>query len=111
VAAVNPLKKPLPPYKLPICNNPQYQELEQQILRQKRDLAEAKSTAKNLSTALAGVSIKIEKTTKKASILAGQLEKISLSLVITREKETAMVLKIEYTIYRLVTPRVQNKET
>jgi chromosome segregation ATPase len=107
---MDPLERP-PSYKLLICNNPQHQELEQQILRQGRDLAEAENTAKNLSTALAGVSIEIEKAIKKISILAGQLEKISLSLVMTREEEAAMASKIEYTIYRLVTPRVQNKET
>jgi hypothetical protein len=71
VTAVNPLKRLLLPYKLPICNNSQHQELEQQILRQTRDLAEAENTAKNLSTALAGMSIKTEKTIERVSILAG----------------------------------------
>jgi hypothetical protein len=74
-------------------------------------LAEAESTAENLSTALAGMSIKTEKTTKKVSILAGQLEKTSLSLVIIRKEEAVMILKIRYIIYRLMTPRVQNEKT
>jgi hypothetical protein len=60
---------------------------------------------------LARVSLKAGKTTEKASILAGQLEKISLSLIITREKEAAIVLKVGYIICRLMTPRVQDKVT
>jgi hypothetical protein len=80
-------------------------------LRQKKDLAEIKSTAKNLSTALAGISIKTKKTIKKISILAGQLKKVSLSLIIARKEEAAIALKIRYIIYRLVTLKVQNKKT
>jgi hypothetical protein len=44
--------------------------------------------------------------TEKVSILTGQLKKISLSLIIAREEEIAMVLRVGYTIYRLMTPRV-----
>jgi hypothetical protein len=39
-------------------------------LRQGKDLAEAESAAENLLTALAGVSLKTGKATKKTSILA-----------------------------------------
>jgi hypothetical protein len=74
-------------------------------------LAEAENTAENLSTVLAGLSVEIGKTIKKASILAGQLEKASLSLVIIREKETIMAPKNEYIICRLVTPRTRDNTT
>jgi hypothetical protein len=111
VAAADPLERPPPPYELPICNNPQHQELEQQILRQTRDLAEAESTAENLSTALAGVSIEAGEATERASILAGQLEEASLSLVMAREEEAAMAPRVGCTICRLVTPRVQDEGT
>jgi uncharacterized coiled-coil protein SlyX len=69
-------------------------------------LAEAESTAKNLSTALTEVSIKIEKTIKRVSILAGQLKEIFLSLIIVREKEAIMILKVGYIICRLVILKV-----
>jgi hypothetical protein len=69
-------------------------------------LAETESTVKNLSIALARVSIKAEKTIKRVSILAGQLEKVSLSLVIIREEEAVIVPRIGYTICRLVILRV-----
>jgi hypothetical protein len=58
-------------YKPTICNNLEYQKLEQQILRQRRDLTEAESTAENLSAILAGLNVETEKATEKASILAG----------------------------------------
>jgi hypothetical protein len=74
-------------------------------------LAKAESTAENLLTALIKMNIKAKKAIKRASILAGQLEKISLSLVIIREKEAAITLKIECAICRLITLRVQNKAT
>jgi hypothetical protein len=74
-------------------------------------LAEAESTAENLSIALTGISIKIGKATEKASILTEQLKKISLSLIIAREEEAAIISKIRYIIYRLVTPKIQNKKT
>jgi hypothetical protein len=108
VAAVNPLKKSPLLYELPICNNPQHQKLKQQILRQGKDLVKAESAAENLSTALARLSLKAEKATKRASILAGQLKKISLSLIMAKEKEATMAPRIRYTIYRLITPRVQD---
>jgi hypothetical protein len=71
-------------------------------------LAEAENTTENLSTALAGLSVETEKTIKKASILARQLKKMSLSLVIAREEKAIIALKNEYTIYHLVTPRIKN---
>jgi hypothetical protein len=49
-------------------------------------LTEAENTAENLSIALAGINIKIGKAIERISILAGQLEKASLSLVIARKK-------------------------
>ena len=114
-------ERPPPPYELPLCNNLQHQELELQILRQARDLAEAESTAENLSTALAGVSLEAEEATERASILAGQLEEASLSLVMAREEEAIMAprdecttcrpMTSECTICRLVSPRVQDKST
>jgi hypothetical protein len=73
-------------------------------------LAEAENTAENLSTALARLSIKTGEATERTSILAGQLEEISLSLIIVREEEAAMISKVRYIIYRLMTPRVQDKE-
>jgi hypothetical protein len=75
-------------------------------LRQKRDLAEIENTAENLSIALAEMSIKVGKATKKVSILAGQLKKTFLSLIITKEEEIAIILKIRYIICRLVTLRI-----
>jgi hypothetical protein len=69
-------------------------------------LAEAESTAENLSTILAGMSIEVKKTIKRVSILIGQLEKVSLFLIIIREKEAAMAPKIGYTICRLVISRI-----
>jgi hypothetical protein len=69
-------------------------------------LAEVESTAKNLLIALAGVSLKAGETTEKVSILAGQLKEIFLFLVIIREEEIAMALRVRYIICRLVTPKV-----
>jgi hypothetical protein len=74
-------------------------------------LAEAENTAKNLSTALAKMSIKVRETIKRALILAGQLEEASLFLIIIREEEAVMVLRVGCTICRLVTLRVQDKAT
>ena len=71
-------------------------------------MAEAKNTAENLSTALAELSIEAEETTKRVSILAGQLKKASLSLIMAREKKIIIILKNEYTICRLVIPRIRN---
>jgi len=69
-------------------------------------LAETEQTAENLSTALTELSIEAGKTTKRVSILAGQLKKISLFLVIAKKEEAAMTLKVRYIIYRLMTPKV-----
>jgi hypothetical protein len=69
-------------------------------------LAETENTAKNLSTALAKMSLKTEKTTERASILTKQLEKVSLFLIMTREEEAIMALKNEYTICRLTTLKI-----
>jgi hypothetical protein len=74
-------------------------------------LAEAENTAKNLSTILTGLSVETEKTTKRASILAGQLKETSLSLIITREKEAIIALKNEYIICHLMTPRIKDNTT
>jgi hypothetical protein len=67
------------------------------------------------------MSLEIKKAIKKASILAGQLEKTSLSLIMAREKEIIIVLRDEcitcrliiskYIIYRLISSRIQNKST
>jgi hypothetical protein len=69
-------------------------------------LAEAESTAKNLSIVLAGISLKAGKAIEKAFILIGQLEEVSLFLVIAKEEETVIIPKIRYIICRLVTLRV-----
>jgi hypothetical protein len=55
---------------------------------------------------LAKISLKAGKVTEKASILAGQLKKASLSLVIIREEEAVIVSKVRCTICRLMTFRV-----
>jgi hypothetical protein len=55
---------------------------------------------------LAGISLKAGKTIKRVSILVKQLKKVSLFLVVVREEEAAIILRIGYTIYRLMTPRV-----
>ena len=67
-------------------------------------MAKTENTAENLSAVLAGLSVEAKKIIKKASILAGQLEKVSLSLIITREREIIMTPKNECTICRLVIP-------
>ena len=74
-------------------------------------MAETENTAENLSTALAGLSIKAEKTTERVSILAGQLKKVFLFLVMTREEEEIIALKNEYIICRLVTSRTRDNTT
>jgi hypothetical protein len=110
-APVSIVEQPPPPYEPTICNNLEHQELEQQILRQGRDLAEAESTAENLSTALAGLSVEVGEATERASILAGQLEEASLSLVMAREEETTVAPRNECTICHLVTPRTRDNTT
>jgi hypothetical protein len=59
-----------------------------------------------LLTALVKMSLEARKTIERASILVKQLEKISLSLVMIREEETAIILKVGYIICRLMIPRV-----
>jgi hypothetical protein len=80
--------------------------LEQQILRQIRDLTKAEQTVENLSTALTGISLKAGKTIKRASILAKQLEKVFLSLIMAREEAAAMTPKIGCIICRLIISRI-----
>jgi hypothetical protein len=74
-------------------------------------LAETENTVKNLLIVLAGLSIKAKKAIKRVSILAGQLEKIFLSLVMAREKEAIIALRNEYTICRLTTLKVRDENT
>ena len=74
-------------------------------------MAEAESTAENLSIVLAGLNVETGEAIERISILAGQLKKVSLSLVIAREKEIIMVPKNEYIICRLVTLRIRNNMT
>jgi hypothetical protein len=69
-------------------------------------LIEVESTTENLSTVLARVSLKAGKVIKRVSILAGQLEKISLSLIMIREEEAVIALKIRCIICRLVTSKI-----
>ena len=74
-------------------------------------MAEAESTAKNLSIALAGLSVETGKATERVSILAGQLEKVLLSLIMAREKEAVIMLKNECTICHLMTLRIRDNTT
>ena len=74
-------------------------------------MAKAENTAENLSITLAGLSVEIRKATERASILAGQLEEISLSLVMARKKEITIAPRNEYIIYYLMTPRTKNNTT
>jgi hypothetical protein len=74
-------------------------------------LAEAESTAENLSTALVGLNVETKKAIKRASILTGQLKKISLSLVMTRKKEITVALRNECIICHLVTFRTRDNIT
>jgi hypothetical protein len=74
-------------------------------------LAEAENTAENLSIILAGLSVEARKTTERASILAEQLKKASLFLIMIREKEAVIILKNECTIYHLVTPKIKDNTT
>jgi hypothetical protein len=64
-----------------------------------------------LSTALAEMNLKVGKVIKRALILAKQLEKTFLSLIIIRKEKAVMILRIGYTIYRLITLTVQDKGT
>jgi hypothetical protein len=71
-------------------------------------LAEAESTAENLSTILAGLSVETEKAIERVSILAGQLEKMSLFLAIIKEEEAIMALRNECIICRLMISRIRD---
>jgi hypothetical protein len=55
-----------------------------------------------LSTVLTGISLKIGKITKRVLILAGQLKKIFLFLIIVREKKAIIILKVRCIICRLI---------
>jgi hypothetical protein len=55
-------------------------------------LEKAENTAENLSAVLAGLSVEVGEITEKASILAGQLKKISLSLILLKEKKVIEIL-------------------
>ena len=74
-------------------------------------MAEAESTTENLSTALAGLSVEVKKVIERVSILAGQLEKVSLSLVIARKEEKTVAPKNECIICYLVTFRTRDNIT
>ena len=71
-------------------------------------MAEAESITENLSAALAGLSVKAKEIIEKVSILAGQLKKISLSLIMFREKDIIKALESEYIICRLVISRIRD---
>jgi hypothetical protein len=71
-------------------------------------LAKAENTAENLSTTLTGLSVETGKATERASILAEQLEKTSLSLIMAREEKAIKVSKNECTICYLITLKIRN---
>jgi hypothetical protein len=71
-------------------------------------LAKVESIVKNLSTVLAGLSVEAGKVIKKASILAGQLEEISLSLIMFREKDIIRAPGNEYIICHLMASRIRD---
>ena len=50
-------------------------------------MEEAENTAKNLSAALAGLSVEAGEVTERASILTGQLEEASLSLILLKKEK------------------------
>jgi hypothetical protein len=110
-APVSVEERPPPPYEPTICNNSEHQELEQQILRQARDLEEAENTAENLSAALAGLSVEAGEATERASILAGQLEEASLSLILPKEEEATGTPSNQCTICRLIAPQTRSHAT
>jgi hypothetical protein len=74
-------------------------------------LAKAESTVKNLSTALAGLNVEAGEAIKRASILAGQLEKVSLFLIMIRKEGIIMALSDECTICRLIIPQIRDNMT
>jgi hypothetical protein len=65
-------------------------------------LKETENTAKNLSAALAGLNVKAGEIIERVSILTGQLEKVSLSLILLKKKEVTRIPGNEYIIYRLI---------
>ena len=74
-------------------------------------MAEAENTVKNLSTALAGLSVETEKAIERISILAEQLKKASLFLVIAKKEKAIITLKNECIICHLVTPGIRDNTT
>jgi hypothetical protein len=74
-------------------------------------LAEAEETAGNLFTILVGMSLKVGEAIERASILIGQLKKVSLSLVIIREEEVIIALRTECIICHFITLRVWDRST
>ena len=50
-------------------------------------MEKAENTAENLSAALAGLNVEAGKVIERAAILAGQLEKAFLSLILLKEEE------------------------
>jgi hypothetical protein len=65
-------------------------------------LEEAENTVENLSAALAGLSVKAGEAIERVSILAGQLEKVSLSLILLKKEEITGILSNQYIICRLI---------
>jgi hypothetical protein len=49
--------------------------------------------------------------TERVSILAGQLKKVSLSLIIIKKEKAVMALRIRYIICRLITSKIHDKGT
>jgi len=50
-------------------------------------LEKAENTVENLSAILAGLNVEAGKIIERAAILAGQLEEVSLSLILLKEEE------------------------
>jgi hypothetical protein len=65
-------------------------------------LEKTENTTENLLIVLAGLNVEAGKITEKVSILAGQLEKAFLSLILLKKEEITRVPGNEYTIYRLI---------
>jgi hypothetical protein len=74
-------------------------------------LAKAESTAENLSIILAGLNVETGEAIKRISILAGQLKKASLFLIIAREEKVIMTPKNECTICRLIISQTKDNAT
>jgi uncharacterized coiled-coil protein SlyX len=71
-------------------------------------LEEAENTAENLSATLAELSVEAGKITERVSILAGQLKKVSLSLILSKKEEVTGILDNEYIICRLIAFRIKD---